>query len=211
MPSIESVEFHGGGKDLLINIQKYPGSKLSVDELKEIECLFYDFFCHNAHRETHQAFLYFGSIKFNNKDPLDVFHEYSFDDGLGHGLDEFDNFLELEKIIHTALSQNIKELKAINKKFDIDSITLDGYFSQSSFDYFELNDKQNGITLKLTKEIEKAVMSTVANYLKDAADIHVADKTIIDDVEINESEVSSLLSVIWRDSYRLEPVEDYPE
>ena len=65
--------------------------------------------------------------------------------------------------------------------------------------------------MKLTEEIEKALKSTLANYLEDAVDIHAADKTIIDEMEIYESEVSPSLSVTWQDSYELVPVEDYPK
>ena len=73
----------------------------------------------------------------------------------------------------------------------------------------ELKDKRNGIALKLTEEIEKALKSALANYLEDAVNIH-ADKTIIDEMEIYESEVSPSLSVIWQDSYELEPVKITP-
>lgn len=185
-----------------------PDSKLCGDELEEIDDLFHEFFHYNAEGPSHPAFYNPGRIKFNNENPLNVIHEYDYDD-VGQGLDEFD-FSGLERIIHSALSQSIKELEAINKKIDIDSITLNGYFSQGGFGAFELNDKRNGLTLKVTKKIEEVFESTVGNYLEDAANINGADKTIIDEMEIYESEVG-VISLAWQDSYQLEPVEDYPK
>ena len=129
---------------------------------------------------------------------------------MGQGTDEFDNFSGLEKILLTSLSQNIKELEKINEELDINFILLYGYFANGGFGSFELKDKRNGITLKLTEEIEKAVKSTLANYLEDAVNIHAADKTMIDEMEIYESEVG-VISLTWQDSYELVPVEDYPK
>lgn len=209
LSDIESVEFHAGGKGIDISIHESPDSKLCADELEEIDNLFYEFFHHNAEGPTHTAFYNPGRIRFNSKNILKVVHEYDYDDSCD-GWDSFDNFSGLEKILHTSLSQNIKKLEAINEKLDIDSITLDGYFANGGFGPFELKDKRNGIALKLTEEIEKALKSTLANFLEDAVNIHAADKTIIDEMEIYESEVSPSLSVIWQDSYQLEPVEDYP-
>lgn len=208
LPSIASVEFEGGGKDFLVVVEKSASSKLSEDELQKIKELFDDFYCYNCQAYTHDAFYNLGTMKFNDVNPLVVVHEYYYND-VGQGLDEFD-FSGLERIIHSTLSQSIKELEAINKKLDINSITLNGYFSQGGFGTFELNDKRNGLTLKVTKKIEEVFESTVGNYLEDAANIHGADKTIIDEMEIYESEVG-VSSISWQDSYQLDPVEDYPK
>jgi len=60
--------------------------------------LFYELLYYNAEGYSHPAFHNPGRIQFNNRDPLDVFHEFFYDDFYVEW-DGFDNFSERKNSI----------------------------------------------------------------------------------------------------------------
>jgi galactitol-specific phosphotransferase system IIB component len=210
LPSIEKVDFCGGGQGISVSITTKLGSELSDDVINDLTSQFNDFFYDNAESPNHDAFYHSGSMKFDAENPLKVLHDFYYDD-IGQGLTEFDDFSDLRSIIDDALTPYINELEGINNiKIEPDSIELDGSYSNPGGLSFTIRETTSGHDIQLTPEIQKNIENVVGDYLKNAADIWCTDKTIIDDIEIYESEVGSV-SISWQDEYELVAVDDASE